>query len=696
MLFGQSQNGAIVGVVSDGTGAVVPGAKVTITSPALQVRSLTTTTDPEGNFKLTELPAPGVYHLTVEAKGFRTSVQDGINLPVGFTAKLEPHMTVGEISQTVQVTASGPVVDTVSTASASTLELEDIVEAPKGLGLQELLPMAAGVSLQGKPDVGDSNLANRQPVVTYGVVLEPTLLVEGINTVTAKDADSSVYLDSLALAEVEFTTSGNNADVAFPGVAQVAVMKSGGNTFHGDVQGDYENPSFQGNNVSPAQAAPPSNLSVGNPLGGSGYFDYVADIGGRIITDKLWFYGGYSKQSVTQGQVNFFGAPDAAGCWTCTDAKPANIVTSLTEYNYKVSYQLKRSTKLLFSELHGTKYLSANSASTLVPLPSSQYEIQPGASRHVEVQTAIGSRLVINGGFGYAGYHVSYTSEPASITSAYGFPNGSDFAGSPSEEELSTKAYTGPYPFTQDKPQNRYELRVNVHYLPAKPHLGMTHQFSLGTVEDWEYAGTRVLNDKPSGDYLLQFQNGLPNKFVAYNYPFPTSINTLLAPVRLPYGYDRHQAPVDQRGHPWRDLRLLLSRAGEARWPVQRALSRAVLPAAGHPHLDRCCAARRRFLGCLWQWQDGHQGFLRALRRHHGRYLRHHLQPQCAAKQDLHLDRSLPARRCQRSCAVQLRRVGRVPCHASYSHPDGADRRHQPDPEPEPEAGPDARVRAQA
>jgi hypothetical protein len=537
----QNQTAGIVGVVTDSAGGLIPNATITVSSPALQVPQLKTISDAGGNYKLVDLPAPGVYRVTFAANGFRTEIKSGITLSVGFTAKIDSQMTVGQVSQVVEVTSSGPVVDTVSTAGTATLQQQEIQEAPKGLGLQELLPMAAGVSLQGKPDVGDSNLANRQPVVTYGVVLTPTLQVENVNTSTAKDSDSSVYLDSLALAEVEFKTSGNNAEVGLPGVAQVAVMKSGGNTFHGDAQGDYENPSFQGNNITSALAAPPNNLTVGNPLTDSGYYDYAGDIGGRIITDKLWFYGGYSKQIVTQGQVGFIGGPGTGSCWLqsqCGGTKPASIVTSLTEYNYKVSYQVKPSTKLIFSELHGTKFLSANSASPLVPLPSSQYEVQPGGAWHGEVATTFGPRFLVDGSFGYAGYNVNYTSEPASTIAQYGFTKGSDFAGSPSEENLLNKSFTGPYPFTQNKPQNRYEMKITASYIPVKPYLGIKHQFNVGTVDDWEYAGTRVLADKPSGDYLLEFQplasqpqspTPIPNRIVVYNYPFPTSINNVFS-----------------------------------------------------------------------------------------------------------------------------------------------------------------------
>jgi hypothetical protein len=524
----QEQSASIIGVVTDANGSVIPGATITITSSALQVAELTTTSDAQGNYKFVQLPAPGTYNMTLNAKGFSKQVRSAINLGVGFTAKIDAVLNVGSVTQVVEVEAAGPVVDTVSSAATATLQLEEIKDTPKGLGMQELLPMAAGVSLQGAPDVGDSNLANRQPIVTYGVVLTPYLLLEGINSSTAKDSDSSVYLDSLAMAEVEFKTSGNNADVPFAGVEQIAVMKSGSNSFHGDVQGDYENPAFQGNNITAALAAPPNNLKFGNPILGSGYYDYAADLGGKVIRDKLWFYGGYSKQAVNQGSPSFVGAPGTGNCWlasSCSGTKAASIVSSLQEYNYKVSYQMIPSTKLIFTELWGQKFLSANSASPLVPLASSQYEIQPGYSWHGEFQTVIGARFVLDGMFGYGGYHVNYTSMPASEIGQYGFTKGSDFPGSPSEEELSTKNFTGPYPQAQNKPQNRYEMKITASYLPSRQFLGGSHQISVGTLVDWEAAGTTVLKDKPSGDYLLEFQNGAPNKIVIYNYPFPTTIN---------------------------------------------------------------------------------------------------------------------------------------------------------------------------
>ena len=235
------------------------------------------------------LPAPGVYRLTFTATGFGTVVKQGITLTVGFTAKIDTAMPVGATTAEVVVTSAGPVIDTVSTAVTSTLQAETLALVPKSLGMQDILSMAAGVALQGAPDVGDSSLANNATIMTDGIgktggytdTLQPDLRIDGINTLTGHESNEQVYLDSLAIGEAEFKTSGNNADVEDAGVAEEAVMKSGGNTFHGDAAGDFERPGFQSNNITAAEAAPPNNLKFGNPLIGDGYYDYAADIGGR-------------------------------------------------------------------------------------------------------------------------------------------------------------------------------------------------------------------------------------------------------------------------------------------------------------------------------------------------------------------------------------------------------------------------------
>ena len=175
-----SQSASIVGVVADESGAPMANVSVKATSTALQVPAVATSTDSAGNYKLVDLPAPGVYRVTFEVQGFQAFVRDGLNLSVGFNARVDVAMKVGSVTQTVEVSGESPVVDTVSNAGQTTLQLEQLQTAPRGASIQELIPMVSGMNVSGKPDVGDSNLAVRASYVTYGIPLQATLDVEGI------------------------------------------------------------------------------------------------------------------------------------------------------------------------------------------------------------------------------------------------------------------------------------------------------------------------------------------------------------------------------------------------------------------------------------------------------------------------------------------------------------------------------------
>jgi len=81
--FGQSaESASIVGKVTDDKGNAIPGVAIDVTSPALQVPRVSTISDQEGNYKVLDLPAPGIYRVAFSLTGFETFVRDGLNLPV--------------------------------------------------------------------------------------------------------------------------------------------------------------------------------------------------------------------------------------------------------------------------------------------------------------------------------------------------------------------------------------------------------------------------------------------------------------------------------------------------------------------------------------------------------------------------------------------------------------------------------------
>ncbi len=500
--------GSMIGTVTDSTSAPVPGTKITLTSPALQVPSLTTTSDGEGKYKFLDLPSPGVYKIQFEHDGFQTYVRTDVHLGLGFNARLDAPLVIGTTSETIEVVGRNPVIDTQSVAGTTTLQQEEIRTLPRGKGLLDLLPLASGVSLLGKPDVGDSNLASDQDIITYGVIMYPSLELEGINITSDHFYTTSVYFDAFSLAESEFKTTGNTAEVATAGVNMVSVMKSGGNDFHGGAEGSYENSAFQSNNIT--QELRSQGLGFTNPL--DHYADGSADLGGRILRDKLWFYGGWSKQTVTQGLTGFVSGPNSAGCYLCADAPAAFQTTSLSQFNLKGTYQLNPATKVISAWQHSQKYVSAGAGATTRPLQSTYIQHAPANMWKVEVQNAPNEHLLINLVGGYGGYTARFTDHP-----------GTDVVGNPASVEASTGLSLGAYPTPYTQPNYSYQVRGLATYIPSHPFAGGTHEFTIGSFEQWQAKDT-AYRENAYGDYQLNFLNGAPTTIQTYNMPLD-SIN---------------------------------------------------------------------------------------------------------------------------------------------------------------------------
>src|SRR6266487_1204841 len=490
--------GNIMGKATDETGGVLPGVTVAATSPALQVPSVTTVTDTEGNYRLRDLPAPGLYRVVFELPGFQAIAFDGVSLTAGFTARIDAAMKVSTISETVEVSGQSPVVDTVSVAGVSSIQGERMESVPLGLGIQNLLPMAAGVSLQGSPDVGDSQLANRQRIVTYGVALTPTLEFEGINSTTAHQGNTALYLDFYQVEEASFKTTGNNADVAFGGVHQQMIMKSGGNIFHGSVEGDYENKRWQSNNVSNDLAA--KGFSITNPT--TRYYDVNGDLGGYIFKDTLWFYGGASKQEIDQLQIGFVEGPNAAGCWTCADAPPGTVIRILKQQYSKFQWQASPATKVIGTFVHAEKVTPFFGFSATTPTPTTRIQSQPTRTWKVGTQSAPNNRTFIDAVFGFCCYKTNYIPQP-----------GVAVAGNPASQEITNNVLTGPLGAIPGTIADRWQARTSVSYVARN------HQLKIGTDLNWERQDSTRPNEYPSGSYTLLFNRGVPTEIRTYNTP---------------------------------------------------------------------------------------------------------------------------------------------------------------------------------
>jgi hypothetical protein len=503
---GQSvSSGTIHGTIKDETGGTLPGVTATLTSTSLQVPQLTTVTDAQGDYRFVDLPA-GTYRLKFELGGFASVIRDDLRLTVGFVARIDAAMKVGQVEETVTVSGQSPVVD-VSSTSASVAFTKEVLDAvPRGRDLQNIFAMAPGVT-QATPDVGGSTMAQRQNLSSYGVAAQPKLQVEGMNITMGADQNTAIYFNDNTLEEVQIRTSGNDAEVSVPGISMVAVLKSGGNTFHGTYTAAAESPRLQSDNLDAALRS--QGLSATSPL--KSFYDVSADLGGRIVTDTLWFYGAYSRQAKSEGLLGFAAGPGPDGRYLTGDEPLANFESLLSQYSAKFSYQISTKNRLVYAWQRGTKAQPQNAAGRFRPLEATRDYKNPTAIQKLEFQSAVTSRLLVNALGGYSGYVTDYDA-----ARSFARPD------APSRLDLETGLSTGSHELHQNKTRDRYQSEGSVSFFPERAFAGR-HELKTGAMVYLDRSADGYSNNA-QGNYILITDriggvSGTPSQIRVYNTP---------------------------------------------------------------------------------------------------------------------------------------------------------------------------------
>jgi hypothetical protein len=288
-----AQTGSIAGVVRDATGAVLPGVTVEAGSPALIEKVRTAVTDSQGQYKIIDL-TPGTYSVTFTLTGFNALKREGIVLTGDFTAAINAELKLGAVAETIVVTAESPLVDTQSVTQRKSLPSDLISALPTGRSFQTLAVLVPGVSLVGSPqDVGGTGGERYQVLSVHGSRADQMPLVlngmpyNNMNN-TGGGYNTTLVVNTGTVEEMTVTTSGLSAESRSSGVLSNTIPKEGGNTFRGSVFGNFANDKFQADNLT-------SDLkALGLPRVNSvdRIWDLNPTMGGPIMKDKLWFYGG--------------------------------------------------------------------------------------------------------------------------------------------------------------------------------------------------------------------------------------------------------------------------------------------------------------------------------------------------------------------------------------------------------------------
>jgi carboxypeptidase family protein len=349
---GAGSTGIIQGQVVDESGAVVPGVTVNATSPVLLVAQ-TSTTNAQGLYRFPGLPA-GTYKLTFEAPGFRTIHRDGIRIGIGFTATVNPTLTVKQVQEEMTVVGESPTIDTTATRVQTNFDKNQLDSLPNARDMWSLLAETPAVSLN-RFDVGGSTAGTQTTYIAYGNGGQNRPLIEGINTTEGTSA-AGFYFDYGSFDEVIIGAAANSAEMPSGGVLTNFIGKSGGNQFRGEVYYEYENKDVQSKNISDDQlgrgfANIPKNViqqlglkrDEANTL--LDYKNLNASVGGPIVKDKVWLWAGYLRQQ------NVTYQPASGAILDGTE-----FLTKLVNWTGKMSYQMTPRDKFIAYLQYGTKF----------------------------------------------------------------------------------------------------------------------------------------------------------------------------------------------------------------------------------------------------------------------------------------------------------------------------------------------------
>jgi hypothetical protein len=274
------------GTVRDESGAVLPGVTVTVTQTNTGLVR-TTVTNETGGYLLTNLPT-GPYRLEVMLQGFRPYVQTGIVLQVGGTPTINAVLGVGALEESVTVEAAAPLVDVRSAGISAVVNNEDILELPlQGRQVTDLIVLAGAAVQTGAPSRGVPGGVYIS--VAGGMPMGVAYTLDGAEHNNPQSNGNLPMPFPDALQEFQVATSGLSAENGVKSGASVnAVTKSGTNVIHGN---GFEFLRDKGFNA-------PEHFAEFGPDGkqaddGLRRNQFGGTLGGPIIRDKLFFFGGY-------------------------------------------------------------------------------------------------------------------------------------------------------------------------------------------------------------------------------------------------------------------------------------------------------------------------------------------------------------------------------------------------------------------
>jgi hypothetical protein len=278
-------SGQLIGTVKDPTGAVIPGAKTTLTSAAGEKREIAA--DAAGNFRYPMLP-PGLYTLTVEAPGFKPMSADNVTVRVTETTELTVNLQLAGATETVNITAEPPLVQATTPTAGRVIAESQVKQLPLPTrNFQQLLALSPGTvgPLSNNTELGRGDMSidvNGQRTTSNNVVVDGTQVNSpGTNSTGNLSVPSpDAVQEFIVQTSLYDATQGRNA-----GGNVALVTKSGTNQVHGSLFEFFRNRVLNANDYFYKRTNPKAPILNRNQFGFT--------LGGPLVQDKTFFFFSY-------------------------------------------------------------------------------------------------------------------------------------------------------------------------------------------------------------------------------------------------------------------------------------------------------------------------------------------------------------------------------------------------------------------
>jgi hypothetical protein len=337
-----SAQSAIVGLITDDSGAVLPGVTVEASSPALIEGTKLAVSDGQGRYRIVEL-RPGSDKLTFTLTGFGTVARENIQLPSNFTATVNVDMKVGSLEETITVSGTAPQIDVTQATRTQVIARDIIDQLPLSRNVMSLAVIVPGVR-PSTPDQGGSRMTEQVGLRSRGLGgFDGEQLVEGMS-IQSYEGTSQSFFDDTMQAEMTVSTAAIPADTGGGGLRLNSILKDGGNQFSGSAFMGGSRGEWVADNIDDRLRA--RNLT--KAPGFDHIENFMGSLGGPIVRDKVWWLLSARHQAsddLIPNVPKIVVAPDGQVLKAVSDLYVRSVGTRLTwqaAENYKIGSFFQR------------------------------------------------------------------------------------------------------------------------------------------------------------------------------------------------------------------------------------------------------------------------------------------------------------------------------------------------------------------